>query len=130
MSFRCVSVLPLRQCPPVVSVSSRCADVLPLCQCFPVVSMYFRCVTVMRCVCVLRLFQVTMADNHTVDRCRAWCQSTGVHYVRLSPLLSSDVQLDETGDEVLLQMLWEAVVYCKNKKNVIERLANALVLVS
>ena len=68
-----------------------------------------------------------MADNHTVDRCRAWCRAIDVRYVRLSPLLSADIQLDETKDEVLLQMLWEAMVYCRAKHGVIATLASALV---
>ena len=40
--------------------------------------------------------QVTMADNQTVDRCRAHCAAAGVHYLRLCPPLQVDVALDET----------------------------------
>ncbi|XP_018010803.1 85/88 kDa calcium-independent phospholipase A2-like [Hyalella azteca] len=74
----------------------------------------------------LLIDQATMADNHTVDRCRAWCQTSNVRYVRLSPLLSADVQLDETRDEVLLNMLWEAEAFCVSKKDKLHKLAKLL----
>ncbi|KAF2368937.1 Patatin-like phospholipase domain [Trinorchestia longiramus] len=75
----------------------------------------------------LLIDQATMADNHTVDRCRSWCQSSSIRYVRLSPQLSADVQLDETRDEVLLNMLWEAEVYCHERKDSLQALGKLLV---
>jgi len=75
----------------------------------------------------LLIDQATMADNQTVDRCRAFTSSLGVHYLRLSPLVSRDVSLDETRDEVLLQMLWETLVYCRKKTADIDRLVTLLV---
>ena len=44
--------------------------------------------------------QACSATNRTVDRARAWCSMAGIAYVRFSPLLASDIRLDETDDEV------------------------------
>lgn len=77
--------------------------------------MYFECLT-----------QATMADNRTVDRARAWCGMCGIPYLRLSPQLSLDVQLDETRDEVLVNTLWETMVYIRSKKVQIHQIAALL----
>lgn len=70
--------------------------------------------------------QATMADNRTVDRARAWCGSCGIAYLRLSPQLSLDVQLDETRDEILVNALWETMVYIRSKKAQIDQFAALL----
>lgn len=64
-----------------------------------------------------------MADNRTVDRARAWCASCNIAYLRLSPQLSLDVQLDETKDEILVNALWETMVYIRSKTEQINQLA-------
>lgn len=74
------------------------------------------------------LLQATMADNRTVDRARAWCATAGIVYLRLSPQLSLDVQLDERQDEILVNALWETMVYIRHMKDKINRLANLLTL--
>ena len=35
------------------------------------------------------------------QRARAWCSMAGITYVRLCPMLASDIRLDETSDEVI-----------------------------
>ncbi|XP_045127490.1 85/88 kDa calcium-independent phospholipase A2-like isoform X2 [Portunus trituberculatus] len=72
--------------------------------------------------------RATMADNRTVDRARAWCATCGIVYQRLSPQLSLDVQLDEKQDEILINALWETMVYIRSMKDQINRLANLLTL--
>ena len=44
--------------------------------------------------------QASSSVNRVVDRARAWCDMAGISYFRLSPLLASDIALDETRDEV------------------------------
>ena len=72
--------------------------------------------------------QATMADNRTVDRARAWCSTCGIVYQRLSPQLSLDVQLDERQDEIIINALWETMVYIRSKKYEINRLGQLLAL--
>lgn len=69
-----------------------------------------------------------MADNRTVDRARAWCATCGIVYQRLSPQLSLDIQLDERQDDILINALWETMVYIRDMKDKINRLANLLTL--
>ncbi|XP_068230482.1 85/88 kDa calcium-independent phospholipase A2 [Palaemon carinicauda] len=76
----------------------------------------------------LLIDQATMADNRTVDRARAWCCSWGVPYLRLSPQLSLDVQLDETRDEVLVNALWETMIFIRSKREQIHQIAALLTL--
>ncbi|KAL7635672.1 UNVERIFIED_CONTAM: hypothetical protein RMT77_013489 [Armadillidium vulgare] len=83
----------------------------------------------------LLIDQATMADNRTVDRARAWCSMCGISYLRLSPQLTIDVQLDETRDDILVNMLWETLVFAQSRiekiRNVVSLLkANASRLVS
>ncbi|XP_045582087.1 85/88 kDa calcium-independent phospholipase A2 [Procambarus clarkii] len=70
--------------------------------------------------------QATMADNCTVDRARAWCASCGITYLRLSPQLSLDVQLDDTRDDILVNALWETMVYIRSKNAQIHKFATLL----
>ncbi|XP_042212356.1 85/88 kDa calcium-independent phospholipase A2-like isoform X2 [Homarus americanus] len=70
--------------------------------------------------------QATMADNRTVDRARAWCGTCGITYLRLSPQLSLDVQLDETRDDVLVNALWETMVYIRSRKSRIHQVVALL----
>ena len=51
--------------------------------------------------------QASSATNRVVDRARAWCSMANIFYTRLSPLLASDIALDETNDEV------GAILFCK-----------------
>lgn len=68
-----------------------------------------------------------MADNQTVDRARAWCGTCGIAYLRLSPQLSLDMQLDETRDDILVNALWETMVYVRSKKEQIQQIVSMLV---
>ncbi|KYO36334.1 85/calcium-independent phospholipase A2 [Alligator mississippiensis] len=53
----------------------------------------------------------TDADGPAVDRARAWCEMTDVHYFRFSPQLQSDVMLDEVNDAILVNALWDTQLY-------------------
>ena len=61
-----------------------------------------------------------------VDRARAWCDMAGISYFRLSPLLASDIDLDETKDEVLLEMLWMTQAYMHAQRFKVRELIDIL----
>ena len=61
-----------------------------------------------------------------VDRARAWCGMAGISYFRLSPLLASDIDMDETRDEVLLEMLWMTQAYMHEQRFKVRELIEIL----
>jgi hypothetical protein len=65
-------------------------------------------------------------DGRVVDQARAWCHSLGVAFYRLSPLLSTDVELDEKDDKVLVDMMWTAMAYIHGKKDDVLQLKTLL----
>uniref|UniRef100_A0AAV2LF26 phospholipase A2 n=1 Tax=Knipowitschia caucasica TaxID=637954 RepID=A0AAV2LF26_KNICA len=68
----------------------------------------------------------TDSDGCAVDRARAWCEMTDTLYNRLSPQLSQEVMLDEVGDGVLVDMLWDTQMYLYEKRDVLQALAMEL----
>jgi len=70
--------------------------------------------------------QASSAGNRVVDRARAWCSMANVAYMRLSPQLASDIPLDETSDEVLVEMLWMTQVYMHEKRGYLQQLVTVL----
>ena len=75
-------------------------------------------------------FSVLDADGKTVDQCRAWCLSTGTAYHRLSPLLQSDVELDEKDERVLVDLLWVTMAYMHARRDEMQELKGSLLLPS
>ena len=59
---------------------------------------------------------MTNADDHIVDRAQSWCEMTDAAYYRFSPTLSKDVELNETDDRILLEML------CDVRKGIIKNM--------
>jgi len=70
--------------------------------------------------------QASSAGNRVVDRARAWCSMANIAYMRLSPQLASDIPLDETSDEVLVEMLWMTQVYMHEQRNHLQQLVTVL----
>jgi len=70
--------------------------------------------------------QASSAGNRVVDRARAWCNMANIAYMRLSPQLASDIPLDETSDEVLVEMLWMTQVYMHEQRNRMQQLVSVL----
>jgi len=70
--------------------------------------------------------QVTNSDHRVVDRARAWCSMVGAAYFRLSPILTKDIQLDETRSDQLVQMLWETKAYIYNNRGDFKKIAQLL----
>ena len=50
----------------------------------------------------------------------------GISYFRLSPLLASDINLDETRDEVLVEMLWMTQAYMHEQRFKVKELIEIL----
>ena len=50
----------------------------------------------------------------------------GISYFRLSPLLASDINLDETRDEVLVEMLWMTQAYMHEQRFKVNELIEIL----
>jgi calcium-independent phospholipase A2 len=70
--------------------------------------------------------QAASATNRVVDRARAWCSMAGIAYVRLCPQLASDIRLDETNDEVLVEMLWRTQAYMHEQREQVRRVVDLL----
>ncbi|KRX72019.1 85/88 kDa calcium-independent phospholipase A2, partial [Trichinella sp. T6] len=59
--------------------------------------------------------QCCQTDGCVVDRCRAWCESLGAAYFRLTPEIN-DLRLDETDDSRLIDACWETIRYFKENQ--------------
>ncbi|CAL8332477.1 unnamed protein product [Lota lota] len=70
----------------------------------------------------------TDSDGCAVDRATAWCEMTDTIYNRLSPQLSQEVFLDEVSDAALVDMLWETQMYLYENREVLQTLAQRLIL--
>ncbi|VDK47983.1 unnamed protein product [Cylicostephanus goldi] len=57
-------------------------------------------------------FQIGRADGAAVDCSRAWSHSMSVPFFRYSPQLSSAIDLDETDDIKLINIMWGTKVRC------------------
>ena len=54
--------------------------------------------------------QVACADGAAVARARSWCHSLPAPYFRFSPQLPEAIDLAETRNSVLIEMLWQTKV--------------------
>ncbi|XP_077290175.1 calcium-independent phospholipase A2 VIA [Arctopsyche grandis] len=51
------------------------------------------------------------SDGRLVDRARSWCSTAGVPYYRFNPPISANVPLDETSNDIIVDILWETKAY-------------------
>ena len=70
--------------------------------------------------------QVTCSDRRVVDRTRSVCSMVGAAFFRLSPSFTFDVALDETRDDMLIQMLWETQAYVFSHQNEFKKIAQLI----
>jgi len=75
----------------------------------------------------LLIDQACSASNRVVDRARAWCGMAHIAYIRFSPQLDLDVRLDETSDEILVNMIYLTQVYMYENRHKLETLVGQLV---
>ena len=66
------------------------------------------------------------ADNRVIDRCRGWCSMAGIPFYRFSPYMATDIELDETDDKTLVDLMWSAMVYIHSRKDDVLRLKEIL----
>ena len=66
------------------------------------------------------------ADNRVIDRCRGWCSMAGIPFYRFSPHMATDIELDETDDKTLVDLMWSAMVYIHSRKDDVLRLKEIL----
>ena len=55
--------------------------------------------------------QSTQTDGQEVERARAWCDSMGTQYYRLTPDLSTVIDATEHEKEILIDMMYEGLHY-------------------
>ncbi|CAG0917045.1 unnamed protein product [Notodromas monacha] len=70
--------------------------------------------------------EMTNSDYHVCDRCRAWCGLTGTPYYRLTPSLDKTFPLDETRDDILVDAMWETMVFMHRKRAEVKTIAELL----
>ena len=77
---------------------------------------------------VMNLFigQSTSSDGEVVDCARAWCTSVGAQYFRLSPLLSTPIDLAEYKKPPIVQMLYEGVIFGLTNASDIDTIARII----
>lgn len=61
-----------------------------------------------------------------MDRMRGWCDMIGTPYFRLSSPLCRDIPLDETDDAVIVDMLWDTLVYMRHSAVDVDMLMDLL----
>ena len=66
------------------------------------------------------------ADNRVIDRCRGWCAMAGIPFYRFSPYMATDIELDETDDKTLVDLMWSAMVYIHSRQDDVLRLKEIL----
>ncbi len=74
----------------------------------------------------LMLDSVLDTDGVVVDYARAWCLSSGISFHRLSPHLLSDVEMDETEDKLLVDLMWNTMAYMFEKRDDVRALKEIL----
>ena len=70
----------------------------------------------------LLIDQASQADGQVVERSKAWCSAIDVPYFRLNPPISDNVQMDETGNIKLVNVLWETTAYMLSRKEEFDEL--------
>lgn len=67
------------------------------------------------------------SQGRVVDRARAWCSALNVPFFRLNPQLSADISLDESSDEKLLRIMWEARAELQRNSKMVDHLKYLLI---
>lgn len=66
---------------------------------------------------------LTHTEDYIVRRAEAWCEQVDIKYFRLNSSLPKRILLNEVDDEILLDILWDAQVWCNENRDVLKKLA-------
>ncbi|CAI4226940.1 unnamed protein product [Auanema sp. JU1783] len=75
----------------------------------------------------LLIEQIASADGVAVSRAQSWTHSLPAPFFRFSPFLSSVIELDETKDDVLIEMMWQTKVYMASEEASVQQLVSFLI---
>jgi len=70
--------------------------------------------------------QASQSDGQVVERARAWCHSLKLPYFRANPPLSENINMDETNNIKLINMLWETQAYMTSRREEFDELRTLL----
>ena len=70
--------------------------------------------------------QASQANGQVVERAQAWCSMIGVPFFRINPPISEDIQMDESDNVKLVNMLWETMAYIHMHKEDFNQLITLL----
>lgn len=70
--------------------------------------------------------QATQTSGRVVERAQAWCHGIRVPYFRLNPETSEEIGLNETDNRLLVKLLWESMVYMRNRRDELRQLSQLL----
>ncbi|CAG5098763.1 Oidioi.mRNA.OKI2018_I69.XSR.g15954.t1.cds [Oikopleura dioica] len=65
---------------------------------------------------------VCECDRWVVRRAQSFCDALGTAYYRLNPQMSADIQLDETDNTKLFQLMWDTRKYINKNKDYIKEM--------
>ncbi|VDN01765.1 unnamed protein product [Thelazia callipaeda] len=63
----------------------------------------------------IRDLMITASNGACVVRGRCWAHEKSIPFFRFSPNLSSNVELDETNDEIIVDLLWDTEKYLRGE---------------
>lgn len=86
---------------------------------------FLRDIRALKDLAELFIDQSTCSDGQEVARAKAWCESMGTPYFRLSPPIDN-VALNETDDTKLIKMLFDTLTYTYKERETIDQAARLL----
>ncbi|XP_075676733.1 85/88 kDa calcium-independent phospholipase A2-like [Dermatophagoides pteronyssinus] len=74
----------------------------------------------------LLLYELCNTDNHIVKRAEAFCSAANILYFRINPQFNKLIELDETLDFKIINLLWETKRFMYLKRDEVEKLVKYL----
>lgn len=74
----------------------------------------------------LLLERATESDGRVVERSRAWCESVGTKYYRLTPQMTEKIDLDEICDAKLVELMYQTRQYLTENQDILDNIIDLL----